>query len=99
MALVMDPAGAEISALRKIMPWGSKQVLEVGCGDGRLTLRLAGLGVEKIIAFDADLKLIRAARRNLPDQYKDQILFRAGSAEKMRLKANQFDVVVFSWVL
>jgi ubiquinone/menaquinone biosynthesis C-methylase UbiE len=99
MALVMDPAGAEISALRKIIHWGSKQVLEVGCGDGRLTLRLAGLGAEKIIAFDADSKLIRAARRNLPDQYKDRILFRVGSAEKMRLKANQFDVVVFSWVL
>jgi ubiquinone/menaquinone biosynthesis C-methylase UbiE len=99
MALVMDPAGAEISALRKLIHWHGKQVLEVGCGNGRLTLHLAGLGAQKIVAFDPDSKLIRAARRNLPDQYKECILYRVGNAEKMRLKANQFDVVVFSWVL
>jgi ubiquinone/menaquinone biosynthesis C-methylase UbiE len=99
MALVMDPAGAEISALRKIIHWRSKQVLEVGCGDGRLTLRLAGLGAKKIVALDPDSKLIRAARRNLPNQYEERILFRVGHAGKMRLKAHQFDVVVFSWVL
>lgn len=99
MALVVDPAGAEISGLRKLVHWRGKEVLEVGCGDGRVTLRLAGLGAEKIVAFDPDSKLIRAARRNLPDRYKERILYRVGNAEKMRLKANQFDVVVFSWVL
>ncbi len=99
MALVMDPAGEEIRALKKLANWRGKRVLEVGCGDGRLTLRLAGLGVEKIIAFDPDSKLIRSARRNLPNQYKDRIVYRVGNAEHVKQKANQFDFVIFSWVL
>ena len=99
MALVMDPAGDEIRALKKALNWRGKSVLEVGCGDGRLTLRLAGLGVERIAAFDLDPKSIRSAQKNLPDQYKECIQYRVGNAEHVRRQASQFDIVVFSWVL
>ena len=99
MALVMDPAGDEIRALQKVTNWHGKHVLEVGCGDGRLTLRLARLGAEHIIAFDPDPTLIRAARKDLPKQYQKQIQYRVGHAEHVRHRPNRFDVVVFSWVL
>jgi len=99
MALVMDPVGDEIRALKGITNWHGKRVLEVGCGDGRLTLRLAKFNPEKIIAFDPDPKLIRTARKNLPEKYKDRIDYRVGNAEHAKFKANLFDIVVFSWVL
>ena len=99
MTLVMDPAGAEIEALKGITNWRGKRILEVGCGNGRLTLRLVKFGVEKIIAFDPNPKLIRTARKNLPEKYKEQIEYRVGNAEHVKQKASQFDVVVFSWVL
>ena len=99
MTLVMDPAGDEIRALKKAVTWRGKTVLEAGCGDGRLTLRLAGLGAERVIAFDPDPKLIRAARKNLPEKYKDRIRYRVGNAEHVKQRPNQFDIVVFSWVL
>jgi len=99
MALVMDPAGTEIQALKKISNWRGKRVLEVGCGDGRLTLRLAGFNPEKIIAFDPDPKSIRTARKNLPEKYKERIEYRIGNAEHVKQKANLFDIVIFSWVL
>jgi len=99
MTLVMDPAGAEIRALKRTTNWRGKRVLEVGCGDGRLTLRLAGFNPDKIVAFDPDPKLIRTARKNLPEKYKAKIQYRVGNAEHVKYKANQFDVVVFSWVL
>jgi len=99
MTLVMDPAGAEIRALKPITNWRGKRVLEVGCGDGRLTLRLVKFGIEKIIAFDPDPKLIRTARKNLPEKYREKIEYRVGNAEHVKQKPNQFDVVVFSWVL
>src|SRR5215510_9880358 len=99
MALVMDPAGAETQALKKITNWQSKRVLEVGCGEGRLTLRLAGFNPEKIIAFDPDPKSIRTARKNLPEKHKDRIEYRLGNAEHVKQGSDLFDIVVFSWVL
>jgi ubiquinone/menaquinone biosynthesis C-methylase UbiE len=99
MAIVMDPSGEEIQALKRLTNWRGKRVLEAGCGDGRLTLRLAGLGAAKIIAFDPSTDLVRTARKNLPEKYKDRIAYRVGNAEHVKQKANQFDIVVFSWVL
>jgi ubiquinone/menaquinone biosynthesis C-methylase UbiE len=95
----MDPAGDEIRALKRITNWRGKRVLEVGCGNGRLTLRLAKFGIEKLIAFDPDPQSIRTARRELPEEYKDRIVYQVGNAEHVRQKANEFDIVVFSWVL
>ena len=99
MALVMDPAGDEIRVLKGITNWSGKHVLEVGCGDGRLTLRLAAFNPLRIIAFDPDPKTIRTARQNLPEKYKSRIEYRVGNAEHVKQEANQFDSVVFSWVL
>lgn len=99
MALVMDPAGDEIRALKTTTDWRGKRVLEVGCGDGRLTSRLARFGVEKIFAFDPDPETIRAARRQLPEKYRDIVTYRVGNAEHVKQKGSQFDIVVFSWVL
>jgi ubiquinone/menaquinone biosynthesis C-methylase UbiE len=99
MALVMDPRGAEIQALKKITNWRGRHILEVGCGDGRLTLRLAKFNPAKIVAFDPDPRSIRAARKNLPLKYRGQIEYRLGKAGHLRRKSDQFDIVVFSWVL
>ena len=99
MALVIDPAEDEVRELRGITDWRGKRVLEVGCGDGRLTVRHVKFGVEKIIAFDPLPKSIRTARKNLSDSYKEQIEYRVGYAEHVKQKADQFDIVVFSWVL
>jgi ubiquinone/menaquinone biosynthesis C-methylase UbiE len=99
MALFMDPAGAEIQALKKVANWRGKRVLEVGCGDGRLTLRLAKFNPSRIIAFDPDSKMIRTARRNLPEKYRERIEYSVGNAEHIKQLPNLFDIVVFSWVL
>jgi 2-polyprenyl-3-methyl-5-hydroxy-6-metoxy-1,4-benzoquinol methylase len=41
MPLRIDPEQNEIRALKSAANWRGKEVLEVGCGNGRLTLRLA----------------------------------------------------------
>jgi|SRR5581483_2629475 len=99
MALVMDPAGAEIRALKRAVEWRDKHVIEIGCGDGRLTQRLASLGVEKILALEADAALVRNARRQLPKRFIGRVHFRVGQAEHLPAKGGQFDLAVFSWVL
>ena len=99
MALVMDPAGDEIKALKKVVQWQGSDLLEVGCGDGRLTLRLAKFGPAAIIGIDPGAKPIRTARRNLPKRLADKIHYAVGQAERIKYSSGRFDLVVFSWVL
>src|SRR5262245_42393866 len=79
MALRVDPEKNEIRALRGVGPWRGKRVLEIGCGDGRLTLRLAGLGA-RVDALDPDGGLVRAARRSLPPRLTGRVRYRVGGA-------------------
>jgi len=99
MTIRIDPERNEIRALKKIGSWRGKKVLEIGCGDGRLTLRLASLGPKLIQAIDPGTDLIRSARKNLPERLTKQIHFKVGSAEDLKYPSDTFDLVVFSWVL
>jgi 2-polyprenyl-3-methyl-5-hydroxy-6-metoxy-1,4-benzoquinol methylase len=99
MALTIDPQGTEIRALRRVTNWRGKEVLEIGCGKGRLTLRLAGLGAKMIHAFDPDSRSIAEAKRNLPKRLASRIDYRVGHAEHVNHPAERFDVVIFAWAL
>ncbi len=98
MPIIIDPEGKEIDALRRVASWRGAHVLEVGCGDGRLTLRLARLGAQ-VVAFDPDRSLIRTARRKLPKRFVGQVRYYVGTAEKLKHPVASFDLVVFAWSL
>lgn len=98
MALVIDSARNEVRALEQLTNWRGKRVLEIGCGDGRLTLRLARLDAI-VQAIDPDAKLIRAAQKALPKRYARRVHYDVGNTEQLVYPPNTFDVVVFSWVL
>jgi len=99
MAITIDPAEREVRALERVMRWRGKRVLEIGCGEGRLTLRLAGLGARTIRALDPDAKSVRRARTTLPRRHARRIEYRVGSAESLPYRAHEFDCVVFAWAL
>jgi ubiquinone/menaquinone biosynthesis C-methylase UbiE len=100
MTISVDPEQNEIRALKGVGSWHGKQVLEIGCGDGRLTLRLASLGATRVIhAIDPSADLIRTARKNLPTKLAKQIHYKVGSTEELKFPSNSYDIVVFSWVL
>ncbi len=99
MPLVVDPAENEIRALQKAAEWKGKRVLEIGCGEGRLTLRLAALHPRHIEAMDPDAARVRLARKNRPERYGKLIAYHVGHAERLRSARDQFDIVIFSWSL
>jgi ubiquinone/menaquinone biosynthesis C-methylase UbiE len=99
MPLVIDPAGNEIRALRHLLEWSGKRVLEIGCGDGRLTLRLDRFGPRSIEAIDPDAERIRMARRGQPKETRGHIHYRVGQAESLKYPEEAFDIVVFAWAL
>lgn len=98
MALRIDPERNEIRALRHVTDWRGKRVLEIGCGDGRMTRRLARLGA-RVEAIDPDAALIRAARRRMPQSFSRRVRFRVGRAGRLDYAVGSFSVVVFSWAL
>jgi ubiquinone/menaquinone biosynthesis C-methylase UbiE len=99
MMIRVDPEHNEIRALKEVGIWRDKKILEIGCGEGRLTLRLAGLHPKLIHAIDPNSGLIRAARKKLPSTFAKQIHYKVGSAGDLKYPSDSFDMVVFSWVL
>jgi 2-polyprenyl-6-hydroxyphenyl methylase/3-demethylubiquinone-9 3-methyltransferase len=98
MGLQVDPERNEVCALAEVASWRDRRVLEIGCGDGRLTVRLARLGA-RVEAIDPDAKLVRAARRALPVRYARHVRYRVAGARRLPHAAGSFDRVVFAWSL
>ncbi|MGH3134198.1 MAG: class I SAM-dependent methyltransferase [Gaiellaceae bacterium] len=98
MARILDPEGAHLAALRRLERFGGRRVLEMGCGEGRLT---AGIAAEAghVLAFDPDPASVAAARRSLPADLSERVVFRAASAQEIEIERGAFDLVVFSWSL
>ncbi len=99
MSIVMDPAEKEIRALLKAVEWRGKRILEIGCGEGRLTLRLAAFHPRHIEAVDPDEARVSLARKDRPAKYGRLISYHVGHAERLRYARNQFDIVIFAWSL
>ncbi|WP_300670676.1 class I SAM-dependent methyltransferase [Desulfoluna sp.] len=66
------------------------EVLEIGCGDGRLTSWLVGK-VKHLTAIDPDGKCIETARKKVPSAD-----FFVGSGEWLDFPDGRFDLVLFS---
>jgi ubiquinone/menaquinone biosynthesis C-methylase UbiE len=50
-------------------------------------------------ASDPKAKLIRTARRNLPQRFAKRIRYVVGQAERLDHPNESFDIVVFAWAL
>jgi ubiquinone/menaquinone biosynthesis C-methylase UbiE len=98
MSIAVDPQQRELRALARTARWRGRRVLEIGCGDGRLTLRLASLGA-RVCAIDPNAAEIRRARRNLPLRDAARVRYRVAQAGRLPYRAHEFDTVVFAWAL
>lgn len=98
MTRVIDPESAHLAALRRQAGFHGKAVLEVGCGDGRLTLGIAAEAAH-VVAFDPDAEAVGRARAALPAELADRVAFHAASGTAIHVPRVAFDLVVFSWSL
>jgi ubiquinone/menaquinone biosynthesis C-methylase UbiE len=95
---VLDPEGAHLAALRRLSDFEGLRVLELGCGDGRLTLGIAD-DAASVVAFDPDDEAVERARRSLPEELAERVTYRVASGKNIELEPVSFDLVVFSWSL
>jgi ubiquinone/menaquinone biosynthesis C-methylase UbiE len=93
-----DPERMEVRTLLRRLPLKGARVLEIGCGDGRLTRRIAGLA-SAIEALDPDAEGIAHARRVLPTRLVEKVRFRVGSGERLPFGGGSFPVAITSWSL
>ena len=94
MALLEDPEQNESRALFRMVPsFAGLRVLEIGCGDGRVTRLYAG-SAAAVVAIDPKAESIEALRADWP-----AVDARAIGIEDLHLPAHSFDAVIFSWSL
>ena len=92
------PPGFELRLMRRLVRLAGKRVLEIGCGDGRLTFQIAPLAAS-ILAIDPDRSSIDEAARQRALRQIGNIEFRVGSVEEVPRRGAPFDVALFGWSL
>jgi 2-polyprenyl-6-hydroxyphenyl methylase/3-demethylubiquinone-9 3-methyltransferase len=102
MAIQQDPDGKELEALfRTTGSLAGKRILEIGCGDGRLTWHLAGQA-QSVTGIDPSEEKIGRARESTPAGLPIQVDFHALGLEEYSIlhpPGEKFDLAFLSWSL
>ena len=96
--MVVDPDGAELATIRGLVELGGKRVVDVGCGDGRLSFACAQAGA-RVFGFDPDEEAIELARSSTPSELRQRVRFVVADAAEIDLPRRKFDLALFSWSL
>lgn len=94
----IDPEGIELKTILSHVSLEGKDVLEIGCGDGRLTFKYAGMA-RKVVAIDSDTRQIEKAKSNIPTELAPRLEFRIGKGEELPFPGESYDTVFFTWSL
>ena len=73
-----------------------KRVLEIGCGEGRLTWKYA-TGSNLTVGLDTDLNAVRIARAERPTNLTNIVSFANAEAEKIPFVNESFDIGILAW--
>jgi ubiquinone/menaquinone biosynthesis C-methylase UbiE len=71
------------------------RVLELGCGDGRVTFRYAS-SARSVLAVDPDAERIETARVETPTELAGIVTFAVAGAAEVDAPRKSFDLALFS---
>jgi 2-polyprenyl-3-methyl-5-hydroxy-6-metoxy-1,4-benzoquinol methylase len=100
MTIRVDPENNEPRALFALADFNGRRVLEIGCGDGRLTWHYADRGAH-VTAIDPFEESITRAKENTPDDLKSRVEFHHIEFDVFAAacEPSTFDIVILSWSL
>ena len=98
MTLQRDPEGFEQRTLHSLVDFKDKRVLEVGCGEGRLTFKYAAAS-SLTVGFDPDHDALRIARADSPHALQKNVHFTGASASHIPFSKETFDIAILAWSL
>lgn len=99
MSAQTDPEGAETKILLRyaeLAAAGEKRVLEVGCGDGRLTWRYAHRAGH-VLGIDLHEDDLRVAVIDRPADLSRRVGFAVADAVRLPVRHDAFDLAIFAW--
>jgi ubiquinone/menaquinone biosynthesis C-methylase UbiE len=92
---VIDPLGLETAAFQELVDFCGKAVLEIGCGDGRLTRRYAD-AAGAVLALDPVESDIQLALARTPPMLLGKARFQVGDALTISLPDAGFDIALLA---
>ena len=93
-----DPENTERTYLQPFHPESDQRVLDIGCGDGRLTWLLAQ-SAGFALGVDLDVAELRKAASTHPAAVSPKVSFVEAAGEAMPVMDESFDLAIFSWSL
>ena len=96
MTLQKDPERNESKYLYKFAAFARKRVLEIGCGEGRLTWQYAR-DTHWTIGIDLDHDALRVATFDRPSDLEPNVHFSRAKSEDLPFSKETFDLALFAW--
>jgi ubiquinone/menaquinone biosynthesis C-methylase UbiE len=98
MTFQKDPEKNETKYLQKFADIPNKRVLEIGCGEGRLTWRYADR-TTSTIGIEPDINALRVARYDRPSDLVEKVTLVNAQGEHLPFRKETFDIALLSWSL
>ena len=98
MTLIKDAERNERTHLHKHVDFKNKRVLEIGCGEGRLTWQYAAAS-SLTIGLDSDQNAVRVASIDRPSDLTQKVFFANSQAEHLPFRKETFDIALLAWSL
>lgn len=92
------PPGMELGLMERVARLAGRDVIEIGCGDGRLTFQYAPRA-RRVTALDANEAEIARARVHAKRVGAGKVRFLARAAHDGDLPGGPYDVALFTWSL
>lgn len=93
-----DPGNKEIKSIKEHVSFPRKDVIEIGCGDGRATVKYWN-EPRTVVAIDPDENAIKNAEAKLPSRLLHKVRFQVGESEHLEFGSESFDIALYTWSL
>jgi ubiquinone/menaquinone biosynthesis C-methylase UbiE len=98
MTLQKDPERTETKYLHGFADFTGRRVLEIGCGEGRLTWQYAK-STRATIGIDPDLDALRIAKVDRPFDLEKKVFFTRADSQYLPFSQETFDIAILAWSL
>ena len=96
MTIRKDSEKSETKYLHKFADFADKRVLEIGCGEGRLTWQYAK-ETHSTVGIDLDADALRVATIDRSSDLEDKVYFSRAMSEQLPFSKETFDLAILAW--